>query len=102
MAANPYYKFSKITLNIHPLTSLLRDDTLEMVETLLEELTEITNRNLKKEKVNTQKNIGQKGNINDSVPHKIGRNEFLLCMKLVGILHKTYKIDFWSDLKDKD
>lgn len=99
MAANPYYKFSKITLNTHPLTSLLKEDNLERVEILLKELIDITNKNQKKEKANTQKDISQKKNLIDGSTHKIGKKEFLLSMKLMGILHKTYKNDFWNEPK---
>lgn len=96
IAANPYYNFSKITHAIHPLTSHFEKDALKSVEILLDELIEITNRRLKKEKLNTKKTLGQKSNITDNPPHKIGKQEFLLCMRLVGILHQTYRTDFLS------
>lgn len=95
MAANPYYKFSKITLNTHPLTSLLKEDNLDRVEVLLKELIETTNKNMKKEKANTQKDISQNITLAEDNTHKIGKKEFLLSMKLIGILHKTYRNDFW-------
>lgn len=101
MAANPYYDFSTITLNVQPLTALLKGDTLKSVEIILKELKERTNINLKKEKINTEKSMGQRRNIIDTSQHKIRKKEFILSMRLMGILHKSFQSDFWSDLKDE-
>ena len=100
MAANPYYKFSKITLNGHPLTSLLNDNNSKQVEILLEEMIEITNKKARKETENSEK-ITDKSTTQtyNKLPHKMGIDEFLLCMKLIGILHKTYQSNFWNELK---
>lgn len=91
MAANPYYRFSTITLNTCPLTALLENDELKRVEILLEEIIEITNKNLERQKISTQKDVEQIRTNENHISHKIGRTEFLLCMKLIGILHKNYQ-----------
>jgi len=96
MAANPYYNFSEITLNVQPLTSLLEGDMLERTEIVIEELIDITSRSRKKNKTNAQKDIGQRGSMMDSFPYKSGNTEFFLCMRLMGIMQKTYQKDFWS------
>lgn len=96
MAANPYYNFYEINLNIKPLTSLLEGDMLERTEIIIKELVDSTNRSRKKDKINTQKYMGQGENIKDRFVHKSGRTEFFLCMRLLGILQKTYLTDFWK------
>lgn len=96
MAANPYYNFSEITLNIKPLTSLLEGDMLERTEIVIEELIDTTSRTRKKDKISTQKDTSQRGSTMDSFVHKSGNKEFFLCMRLIGILQKTYQKDFWG------
>lgn len=100
MAANPYYKFSKITLDGHPLTSLLDNNNAKQVEILLGEIIEITNKKAKKEIENSKKSNNKfETQTHNKLPHKIGIDEFLLCMKLIGILHKTYQSNFWNEVK---
>lgn len=94
MAANPYYNFSEITLNVQPLTSLLEGDMLERTEIVIEELIDTTSRSRKNDKTNTQKDIDQRGSPMNSFLHKSGKTEFFLCMRLMGILQKTYRKDF--------
>lgn len=96
MSANPYYNFSEITLNAQPLTSLLEGDMLERAEVIIEELIDKTNKSRKKSKTNTQKDIHQRGSITDSDLHKSGNVEFFLCMRLMGIMQKTFQKDFWG------
>lgn len=100
MAANPYYKFSKITLDGHPLTSLLDDNNAKRVEILLGEMIEITNKKAKKETKDSNKETNKSTTqTHNKLPPKMGIDEFLLCMKLIGILHKTYQSNFWSEVK---
>lgn len=75
MAANPYYSFSELTLAVNPLTSLLEGHMLERTEAALDELVAATIRHKKKG----------------------GEIEFLLCMKVMGIMQKTFNRDMWRD-----
>lgn len=68
MAANPYYKFTELTLNADPLASLLDGKMLERTEHLVDELSAVTAKHKKRG----------------------GETEFYLCMKLMGIIQKTY------------
>lgn len=68
MAANPYYCFSEITLARIPLSSTLEGSMLERTESLLDRLIRATIRHNKKG----------------------GETEFLLCMRLLGILQHTH------------
>ncbi len=68
MAANPYYSFSEITLARIPLTSTLEGSMLERTESILDRLIRATIRHNKKG----------------------GETEFLLCMRLLGILQHTH------------
>lgn len=93
MAANPYYNFSEITLNVQPLTSLLEGDMLDRVEIVIEELIKATSKSRKK---GNTKDITQKESIIDGFMPRSGTTEFFLCMRLMGILQKTNIKDFWS------
>lgn len=90
MAANPYYNLYEINLNIQPLNSLLEGDMLERTEVIIEELIETTNKSRKKDNTIT-KDLRQMGSTKDGFLHKSGRTEFFLCMRLIGILQKTYR-----------
>ncbi len=69
MAANPYYCFSEITLARIPLSSTyIEGSMLERTESLLDRLIRATIRHNKKG----------------------GETEFLLCMRLLGILQHTH------------
>lgn len=68
MAANPYYCFLEITLARIPLSSTLEGSMLERTESLLDRLIRATIRHNKKG----------------------GETEFLLCMRLLGILQHTH------------
>lgn len=93
MAANPYYNFSEITLNVQPLTSLLEGDMLDRVEIVIEELIKATSKSRKK---GNTKDITRKESIIDGFMPRSGTTEFFLCMRLMGILQKTNIKDFWS------
>lgn len=97
MAANPYYKFSKIIFNDKPLISLLRDDILIRIERLFEQLTEATNRNLRKEQIVIQNNIRSQDNLTDNSIPQIETTEFLLSMKLIGLFHKSLENYCWGN-----
>ncbi|WP_028829355.1 hypothetical protein [Proteocatella sphenisci] len=96
MAANPYYDFSEITLNPKPLTALLEGEMLERAENIIEELVDTSSKSRKKENCSKYKDLSQSGNISDRFLHKSGNTEFFLCMRLIGILQKTYQVDFWK------
>lgn len=68
MAGSPYYHFSKINLASIPLSSSLEGKMLVRTEELLERLIKTTIRHNKKG----------------------GETEFLLCMRLLGILQHTH------------
>lgn len=68
MAANPYYKLTELTLNVDPLTSLLEGGMLERTEAIVRKLALASAKHK------------QKG----------GETEFLLSMKLMGIIQKTH------------
>lgn len=67
IAANPYYLFSEITLSSIPLTSHLEGHLLDGTEILFERLVKSTAKN----------------------NNKFNEIDFLLCMKLIGILQYT-------------
>lgn len=96
MAANPYYNFSEITISAKPLTAVLRDDMLERAEIIVREMVESTSKSSKRNIENTDKETSSsKNSLNDFI-HKSGDTEFFLCMRLMGILQKTYQKDFWK------
>lgn len=68
MAANPYYYFAEINLASIPLSSSLEGKMLERTEDLLERFIKTTIRHNKKG----------------------GETEFLLCMRLLGVLQHTH------------
>lgn len=68
MAANPYYKLTELTLNVDPLTSLLEGNMLDRTEAIVRKLSLASAKHK------------QKG----------GETEFLLSMKLMGIIQKTH------------
>ena len=68
MAANPYYHFSELTLSTEPLTAHLTGELRERTEKVVDALVETSDRH------------HQKG----------GMTEFLLSMRLMGFLQKTF------------
>lgn len=74
MSANPYYKFTELTMNVDPLTSLLEGTMLKRTEKIIDELVAATIRH------------HQKG----------GETEFFLCMRLMGIMQKTHNKKIWD------
>lgn len=70
MAANPYYKLTELTLNIDPLAYLLEGNMLERTEAIVRKLSLASAKHK------------QKG----------GETEFLLSMKLMGIIQKTHSL----------
>lgn len=90
MAANPYYKLSEINLNIKPLFSLLDEDMSHRTELIIEELIELSDKKRQKNKASVQQNMNTDKKVSGNFLHKSGRTEFYLCMRLMGILQKTY------------
>lgn len=74
MAANPYYRFSEVRLNVDPITCLLEGRMLIRTEQVIDELVAATAKH----------------------KHQGGETEFFLCMKLMGIMQKTYNNDIWK------
>lgn len=96
MAANPYYNFSEITISAKPLTAILKDDMLERAEIIVREMVESTARSRKRNMENADKDTSSSNNSLNDFIHKSGDTEFFLCMRLMGILQKTFQKDFWK------
>lgn len=97
MAANPYYNFSTLTLNIEPLATLLSGQALERASRVFDDLIRVTEWSRAKK---SEKEKGGNLCLDTGFTHKSGDMEFYLCMRLMGILQKYYSNEFWEKIKD--